>query len=105
MTLKMAFGPDGKIYGAQIVGQDGVVKRIDTLSAAVRNGGSVYDLTELELAYAPPYSAAKDPVNMLGFVAENLLEGLVKFTECRELDEIISRNPDSITILDVTEEI
>ena len=105
MTLKMAFGPDGKIFGAQIVGQDGVDKRIDTLSAAVRNGGSVYDLTELELAYAPPYSAAKDPVNMLGFVAENLLEGLVKFTECRELDEIISRNPESITILDVTEEI
>lgn len=105
MTLKMIFEPEGKILGAQIVGQDGVDKRIDTLSVAVRNGGSVYDLTELELAYAPPYSAAKDPVNMLGFVAENLLEGLVKFTECRELDEIIAGDPGSITILDVTEEI
>ena len=61
------------------MGRDGVDKRIDTLAVAIRLGGGVKELTELELAYAPPYSSAKDPVNMLGFVAQNVLKGLVRF--------------------------
>ncbi|NLJ65181.1 MAG: FAD-dependent oxidoreductase [Christensenellaceae bacterium] len=80
MTLKLLFSMDGKkLFGAQIVGRDGVDKRIDTLAVAIRLGGGVKELTELELAYAPPYSSAKDPVNMLGFVAQNVLKGLVRF--------------------------
>lgn len=79
MTLKLLFTKDGKkILGAQIVGKDGVDKRIDTIGVAMRLGASATDLKELEFAYAPPYSSAKDPVNMLGFVAENIMSGLVK---------------------------
>ncbi len=76
MQLKLLFAPDdGKVLGAQIVGYDGVDKRIDVLATAIRSGLSVYDLEHLELAYAPPYGSAKDPVNMAGFVAANLLRG------------------------------
>ncbi len=78
MTLKLLFSADGsKIFGAQIVGREGVDKRIDTIATTQRLGGSVMDLSELELAYAPPFSSAKDPVNMAGFVARNVLDGLV----------------------------
>ncbi|MEA4947338.1 MAG: FAD-dependent oxidoreductase [Oscillospiraceae bacterium] len=80
LTLKLLFSMDGKkLYGAQAVGRDGADKRIDTLGVALRLGGGVDDLKNLELAYAPPYSSAKDPVNMLGFTADNLLRGLVHF--------------------------
>jgi len=80
LTMKMLFSVDGKkIFGAQIVGRDGVDKRIDTIAASIRLGASITDLKELEFAYAPPYSSAKDPVNMAGFVAENILGKLVKF--------------------------
>jgi len=76
MHLKLLFSPaDGKVLGAQAVGFDGVDKRIDVLAVALRAGMTVYDLEELELAYAPPYSSAKDPVNMAGFVAANILRG------------------------------
>lgn len=76
MIVKLLYTPDeGKILGAQIVGGDGVDKRIDHLANAVRFGLTVYDLTEMELAYAPPFSSAKDPVNMAGYVAQNVLEG------------------------------
>ncbi len=76
MQLKLLFAPDdGTLLGAQIVGYDGVDKRIDVLATALRAGLSVYDLEQLELAYAPPYGSAKDPVNMAGFVAANLLRG------------------------------
>ncbi len=99
MILKLIFSIDGeKIYGAQIVGKEGVDKRIDTLGTAIRFGASVYDLTDMELAYAPPFSSAKDPVNMLGFVAENVLAGLVEFSEWNELDT----DKDAV-ILDVRE--
>lgn len=81
MTLKLLFSMDGKkIYGAQIVGREGVDKRIDTIATTLRLNGGIVDLKELELAYAPPYSSAKDPVNMAGFVAENLLSGKVKLS-------------------------
>jgi len=76
MQLKLLFAPaDGKVLGAQIVGYDGVDKRLDVLATAIRAGLSVYDLEQLELCYAPPYGSAKDPVNMAGFVAANLLRG------------------------------
>jgi NADPH-dependent 2,4-dienoyl-CoA reductase/sulfur reductase-like enzyme len=66
LTLKLIFAKDGsKIYGAQIVGRDGVDKRIDTIATALRLNANVYDLKNLEFAYAPPFSSAKDPVNML----------------------------------------
>ena len=87
LTMKMLFGKDGKIFGAQIVGQDGVDKRIDTIATTMRLGGSTNDLSLLELAYAPPFSSAKDPVNMLGFVSENMLRGLVDFTQWDELKD------------------
>lgn len=104
MTLKMIFGKDGKIFGAQIVGQEGVDKRIDTIATTMRLGGTVYDLAELELAYAPPYSSAKDPVNMLGFVADNILQGMVSFLDWREMDELEKSDRNDYIILDVTEE-
>ena len=75
LTLKLIFGEDGTIYGAQIVGAKGVDKRIDTIAQAMRNGLKAQQLGELELAYAPPYSSAKDPVNFAGFVAEDILTG------------------------------
>lgn len=75
LTLKLVFGEDGTIYGAQIVGAKGVDKRIDTIAQAMRNGLKAPQLGELELAYAPPYSSAKDPVNFAGFVAEDILTG------------------------------
>jgi NADPH-dependent 2,4-dienoyl-CoA reductase/sulfur reductase-like enzyme/rhodanese-related sulfurtransferase len=76
MHLKLLFAPDdGKILGAQVVGVDGVDKRIDVMATALRAGMSVFDLEELELAYAPPYGSAKDPINMAGFVASNFLRG------------------------------
>ncbi|MBF4693183.1 DsrE/DsrF/DrsH-like family protein [Fusibacter ferrireducens] len=97
MTLKLIFGMDGKVLGAQNVGYDGVEKRIDVIATAIRFGGTVYDLTELELAYAPPYSSAKDPVNMAGFVGENILKGITKPFQWHEFENIDS----DVIILDV----
>lgn len=88
MHLKLLFAPDsGRILGAQIVGYDGVDKRLDVLATAIRAGMTVYDLEHLELAYAPPYGSAKDPVNMAGFVASNLLRGDVAFWYAEEYPE------------------
>lgn len=88
MTLKLLFSTDGKqIFGAQIVGGDGVDKRIDTIAVAIRLGGGVSDLKTLELAYAPPYSAAKDPVNMAGFMAENVLTSRIVFASWDEVEK------------------
>ncbi|MHB8772947.1 MAG: FAD-dependent oxidoreductase [Syntrophales bacterium] len=78
LSLKLLFAvPDGKVLGAQCIGTDGADKRIDVIATAIRAGMTVYDLERLELAYAPPYGAAKDPVNMAGFVGSNILKGLV----------------------------
>ena len=100
MTLKLLFSADGKkLYGAQIVGRDGVDKRIDTLAVAIRLGAGIKDLKELELAYAPPYSSAKDPVNMAGFTAENVLRGLARFSEWNAPEN----QPDTL-LLDVRED-
>lgn len=102
MILKLVFSTDGKkIYGAQIVGEEGADKRIDTIATAIRLGASIYDLKELELAYAPPYSSAKDPVNMLGFVAENIIQEKIKLSKWNEFDP--SKEHD-YTLLDIREE-
>jgi NADPH-dependent 2,4-dienoyl-CoA reductase/sulfur reductase-like enzyme/peroxiredoxin family protein/rhodanese-related sulfurtransferase/TusA-related sulfurtransferase len=80
MHVKLLFAPgDGRILGAQVAGFDGVDKRVDVFATAIRAGMTVSDLKDLELAYAPPYGSAKDPVNMAGFVAENLMKGVVEF--------------------------
>ncbi len=80
MHIKLLFAPDtGKVLGAQVVGYDGVDKRLDVFATAIRAGLTVEDLQNLELAYAPPYGSAKDPVNMAGFVAANLRQGDVAF--------------------------
>lgn len=79
LTLKLIFNPDsGKIYGAQGVGEQGVDKRIDVLATAIKGNLTIADLPELELTYAPPFGSAKDPVNLLGYVAMNVAEGLSK---------------------------
>lgn len=106
VTLKMLFDLEGRILGAQAVGQEGADKRIDVLAGAMRSGNTIYDLEELELAYAPPYSSAKDPVNMLGFTAENVLKKMVSFISFRELDDKTESEDweKDLTILDVTEE-
>ena len=97
LDLKMIFDPvSRKVLGAQVVGWEGVDKRIDVLAAVIRMGGTINDLMELELAYAPPYSSAKDPVNMAGFVAENMLEGLVENINWNEIEQY----PDAV-LLDV----
>ncbi|MDF2591051.1 MAG: pyridine nucleotide-disulfide oxidoreductase [Clostridia bacterium] len=75
ITLKLLFNDKGSILGAQAIGSEGVDKRIDVIATVIRLRGTIYDLTELELCYAPPFSSAKDPVNMAGFVAQNVIEG------------------------------
>lgn len=78
VLYKLLFSPDGKILGAQRVGLDGVEKRIDVISSIMRNGGKIQELLDSELCYAPPYSSAKDAVNILGMNADNILRGLLK---------------------------
>lgn len=79
MTMKVLFErPSGRILGAQIIGGEGVDKRIDVLAVAIKAGMTAFDLAEIDLAYAPPYASAKDPVNMAGYVIENILEGTVE---------------------------
>ena len=99
MNIKVIFNMDGsKIYGGQIVGKKGVDKRIDTLAVAIRLGASIYDLQELELAYAPPFSSAKDPINMVGYVAENIINNMMTFAHWDEVKD----NKNAI-LLDVRE--
>jgi len=88
MCLKMLVDPStGEILGAQGVGKEGLDKRIDVLATAIRAGLSAPELADLELAYAPPFGSAKDPVNMLGYIAENILSGLVETVQWHEVDE------------------
>ena len=100
MTMKVVFERGtGRLLGAQIVGYEGVDKRIDVLATALRAGLSGVELKELDLAYAPPYSSAKDPVNMAGFMIENLMQGLVKQYGLEELAAL--PRDGSVTLLDV----
>ena len=100
MTMKVLFEQGtNRLLGAQIVGGSGVDKRLDVLATALRAGVSVIDLKDLDLAYAPPYSSAKDPVNMAGFMAENLIEGRVKQFHWSELDAL--PRDGSLVLIDV----
>ena len=100
MTVKTLFSPeDGRILGAQIVGFEGVDKRLDVMAAAIRAGMTAEDLTELDLSYAPPYSSAKDPVNMAGYVIENIMTGNVKQYHWHDVERLIG--DDSLILLDV----
>ncbi len=98
--IKLLYAPgDGKVLGAQIVGFQGVDKRCDVINTAIRAGMTVHDLSELELCYAPPFSSAKDPVNMCGFMAENLLTGKVRQFHWHDVDAL--PRDGSVTLLDV----
>lgn len=89
MAIKLIFSPgSGRILGAQIVGQEGVDKRIDVLATAIQGDMAVFDLEELELAYAPPYSSAKDPINIAGFVAANIIRGDMGVIHWRDREEL-----------------
>lgn len=91
IALKLIFDKEnGKIFGAQAVGADGVDKRIDVIATAIKGGLTVEDLTNLELSYAPPYSSAKDPVNMAGYVATNILEGELEMIQWHQVDQIVT---------------
>ena len=99
MTIKITFSPkDGKLFGAQIVGYDGVDKRIDQYALAIKNGATVSQLTQLEHAYAPPFSSAKDPVAISGYVAGNILSGRMKPLYWRELQQT---DVSKVTLVDV----
>jgi len=98
MTIQLAFSPaNGRLYSAQVAGFEGADKRLDILSGLIQRKGTIYELAEFEHAYAPPYSSAKDPVNMAGFVAENILMDRLKVFYWNEFDQI---GPDDI-LLDV----
>ncbi len=79
----------GEIYGAQAVGQDGTEKRIDVISTTMRFGGKITDLSSIELCYAPPYNSAKDPVNIIGYIGENIFNNDYKVVQWHEIDEIV----------------
>ena len=98
MCIKILFAPDtGRLLGAHIVGMEGVDKRIEMCAEVIKRNGTIYDLTVLEHAYAPPYSSAKDPVNIAGFVAENILNKLVQTIQWHELKDL----PDDVVKIDV----
>lgn len=100
MTMKVVFEKGTyRLLGAQIVGYEGVDKRIDVLATAIHNHMNAVDLKDLDLAYAPPYSSAKDPVNIAGFMIENIQDGQLKQWHLSDLDSI--RNNDEVTRLDV----
>ncbi len=98
MSIKTIFEKDtGKILGVQIVGNDGVDKRCDVFATAIRAGMTAKDLTELELCYAPPFGSAKDPVNMAGYVIENMMSGLVKTFHWHDIEKI-SKDPNAFLL-------
>ena len=99
MTIKVVFAPaDGRLLGAQIVGYDGVDKRIDVIARIIKSGGTVADLTRIEQAYAPPFSSAKDPAAIAGYVAQNILSGRMAPIYWRELRDA---EPGAYTLIDV----
>lgn len=101
IALKLIFDKEtGKIYGAQALGTDGVDKRMDVIATAIRGGLTAEELTTIELSYAPPYSSAKDPVNMAGYVASNLIEGELEHIQWHEVDQIVA---DGGLLIDVRE--
>lgn len=104
MTLKLIFDPmSGEILGAQGIGIEGVDKRIDVIATAMRGGITAPELADLELAYAPPYGSAKDAVNMLGYVAENVISGLSKVAQWNEIDEYRAKGYELLDVRSVAE--
>lgn len=102
IVLKLLFHPTtGKIYGAQAIGEDGVDKRIDIIATAIKAGMTVQELPELEFTYAPPFGSAKDPVNMAGYVALNLMEGISESVQWYELED---KQAEGYLLLDVRNE-
>lgn len=101
MSLKLIFNEEGQILGAQGLGYDGVDKRIDVIATVIRLKGTVEDLTELELSYAPPFSSAKDPVNMAGFVAQNVLAGRTHTLAWKDIEQL----KEDYTLVDVRTEV
>ena len=99
MALKLLFEPStGEILGAQGVGIEGVDKRIDVIATAIRGGITAPELADLELAYAPPFGSAKDPVNMLGYIAENLSSGLLETAQWNQIDEYVDKGFDLVDV-------
>ena len=99
LSIKLTFNPEtGVLYGAQSVGYDGVDKRIDQIALLIKSGGSVFDLMKVEHAYAPPFSSAKDPVAIAGYVAGNIVNGSMPVVHWRE---VLATEPGEVTILDV----
>jgi len=99
MTIKLLFEKSGgRILGAQITGAKGVDKRIDVIATAIKAGMTVHDLARLELSYSPPFGSAKDPVNIAGYAASNIIDGIVKVFHWHDVDKL---DPDEVTILDV----
>lgn len=104
ISLKLLFAPDtGRIYGAQAIAEAGADKRIDVIATAMKGGLTVHDLQDLELAYAPPYSSAKDPVNMAGYVAANIVDGLAETVQWHEIDHIVHQGGLLIDVRDAKE--
>ena len=102
MTMKVVYEKNSlKLLGAQIVGYDGIDKRIDVIAAAISTGMKADELKDLDLAYAPPYSSAKDPVNMAGFMIENLNQGIIRQFHWDEIDDL--PRDGSVILLDVRE--
>jgi len=101
ISIKLLFTTEGKILGAQAVGADGADKRIDVIATAIHGGLNIDDLTDLELAYAPPYGSAKDPVNMTGYVATNILDKSVEVIDWRELRHSLESKDSKLQLLDV----
>ena len=101
ISLKLIFDKNtGKIFGAQAIAGDGADKRIDVIATAIKGGLTVEDLTNLELSYAPPFSSAKDPVNMAGYVATNIMDGELEHIQWHEVDQIVA---DGGLLIDVRE--
>ncbi len=99
MVLKLIFDGNGKIFGAQAVGEAGVDKRIDVIATAIKGNLTVYDLPEIEITYAPPFNSAKDPVNIAGYAAENILKGDLEMVNYDEFWDFVKEN--DAVILDV----
>lgn len=101
LSLKLVYGVDGQIFGAQAVGADGADKRVDVIATAIKAGMTVQDLCDLELSYAPPFGSAKDPVNIAGYVASNVLKGYHEIIDWRELRELLMSEPQDLQLIDV----
>jgi len=99
LTIKIVFdGETGKLFGAQVVGYEGVDKRIDVIAAVLKSGGTIYDLQDIEHAYAPPYSSAKDPVAIAAYAAENIINGRMKIIPWYKMKDV---DPIATQIIDV----